>query len=59
MFGSKFRTVGAANLNERSPAAFRLTRGTTSNFSDDERRECVGWQVRKEDDKYGGRVPSK
>ena len=57
--GSEFQTVGAMYPKERSPKVFRFVFGILSSLSVEERRERDGLYVQRQEDRYGGRVPSK
>ena len=59
MAGSEFQTDGAMKLKERSPKDFRFCLGFLSNFSFEDWRDRDGSQVQKDEERYGGKDPSK
>ena len=57
--GCEFQTDGAMKLKERSPKGFRFRLGILSNFSLEDRRDRDGSYVQRDEERYGGKDPSK
>ena len=57
--GSEFQTSGAGKLKDRAPALFRLACGTARRFWEDERSDLGGEYEDRQQEREGGRAPSK
>ena len=57
--GTEFHTQGAWYWKDLAPALFKLTRGTQSSLSEDDRSDLWGVYEERQCERYGGNVPSK